>query len=253
MSTGRRSDDRWLRRFGSCGPADLQLFCFHHAGGSAALYRRWAGLLPAGIEPVAVQLPGRADRLREPALQAMWPLVDTLVEVLEPLLERPFAFYGLSMGGKTAWALAHRLRERSHPMPVALFLASVAAPACAEGPRTWDDTGELLAYLQAMGGTPPEIFAEPELLAAVLPTVRADLNLVDSFDYRPSTPLDVRIRAFVGADDAELTEARMAQWRQETRGPFRLDTVTGGHFFDDDGERRVVGMVAADLEQGLAR
>src|SRR6266480_1771428 len=106
-------DRRWFKRFGRRdGPADLRLWCFHHAGGSASMYRHWPRLLPPPIEPVAVQLPGRADRFGEPAFDRMAPLVDELVEVLKPLLDRPFACYGVSMGSRVAWTLSHVLRAR---------------------------------------------------------------------------------------------------------------------------------------------
>jgi medium-chain acyl-[acyl-carrier-protein] hydrolase len=245
----RDGDTRWLKRIRRAGPSDVRVFCFHHAGGTAAMYRAWSDLLPISIEPIALQLPGRADRFREPPLDAMWPLVDALVEVLEPLLDQPFAFYGLSMGGKTAWALTHRLRDKAMPMPSALFLASVAAPVWNEGRYICDDTDDLVAYLRKMGGTPPEFFEQPELLAAVLPTLRADLTLVDSFHYRPATPLDVPIHAFAGVDDLEGSADRMSGWHAETRGPFRLDSVSGGHFFDAAGERQVVRMVVDDHER----
>lgn len=255
MVSVQAQDDpaRWLKRFGRRGPSDARLFCFHHAGGAASMYRDWSRLMPSSIEPIAVQLPGRADRFREPPLDAMAPLVDALVEVIEPLLERPFAFYGLSMGGKVAWTLTHRLREHAMPMPSVLFLASVAAPAWQEGRANWDvRTEDLVRYLREMGGTPPEVLEQPEFLASLLPTLRADLTLVDTFQFRATTPLDVPIRAFAGVDDVEGSPERMSGWRAETCGRFDLDVVPGGHFFDPAGERQVIRTVADDVQRELA-
>src|SRR5687768_15964641 len=119
--------------------------------------RRWGQLLPAAIEPVAVQLPGRGDRFREPPLDAMAPLLDVLVDEIGPLLDRPYAFYGLSMGARVAWALTHRLREERRPLPCALFLASAAAPGWEESQPDWEERkADLVGYLREMGGTPPE-------------------------------------------------------------------------------------------------
>src|SRR4029077_2626378 len=102
---------RWFKRFARRDePAELRLLCFHHAGGSASMYRHWPRLLPPSIEPIAVQLPGRADRFGEPAFDRMVSLVDELVEVLKPLLDRPFACFGVSMGSRVAWTLTHALR-----------------------------------------------------------------------------------------------------------------------------------------------
>jgi medium-chain acyl-[acyl-carrier-protein] hydrolase len=243
---------RWLRTFGSRAPGDLRLFCFHHAGGAAAAYREWPRLLPTGIEPVAVQLPGRAERFREPALDRMPVLLDHLVEELRPLLGEPYALYGLSMGARVAWALTHRLRDEGLPMPSRLFLANVAAPGRQEGQAVWTDAA-VLDYLRQMGGTPPEIFAEPALLAGLLPALRADLTLVDSFHWRPATPLTIPIHAFAGMDDREGAPERMREWRAETVGDFALDVVSGGHFFDPAGTRQVIGAVAGDLLRATAR
>jgi medium-chain acyl-[acyl-carrier-protein] hydrolase len=244
---------RWFKRPRRGRTSDVRLFCFHHAGGTAALYREWPQLLPTVIAPVAVQLPGRADRFREPPFETMAQLLDELIEVIGPLLDQPFAFYGLSMGARVSWALAHHLRSRQLPMPAALYLASVAAPGCEEGRADWDVGKEdLLRYLRTMGGTPPELFSEPELLASLLPTLRADLTVVDSFRFRPPRPLDLPIRAFAGLDDAEGPPDRMRGWRAETRGRFDLDVVPGGHFFNAAGELQVIRTITDDLLRELA-
>jgi len=244
---------RWLKRYGGRVRPAARLFCFHHAGGTAAMYRDWAGLLPPSIEPVAVQLPGRADRLREPPYTAMPSLVAALVEVVEPLLDLPFACYGLSMGAKVCWALTHRLRERAMPMPLGLYLAGAAAPGWQEGRADWNvPDEELVGYLREMGGTQPEIFSHPQLLASLLPTLRADLTLVDTFHFQPTVPLAVLIRAFAGTEDVEGGPERMRGWGRQTSRRFTLEAVPGGHFFDAAGERRVARAIIDDLRRELA-
>lgn len=250
-----RQDDtaRWFLRYRRDERPDVRLFCFHHAGGSASIYREWSELLPGFIEPVAVQLPGRAGRLWERPFATMAPLVDALVDALWPMLDRPFACYGLSMGAKVCWALTHRLRELAMPMPIALYLAGAAAPEWREGRTDWELHPEaLIAYLREMGGTPPQIFEEPELLAVLLPTLRADLTLVDNFRFHPATPLAVPIRAFAGVDDVEGSAERMHGWRAQTTEWFALDTVPGGHFFDATGERQVIRTITEDLRRELS-
>jgi surfactin synthase thioesterase subunit len=253
-AVGVRDDSaRWFKRFRRDGRGDVRLFCFHHAGGTASVFRTWPQQMPRTIEPVAVQLPGRADRFRTPPMESMASLVDVLVEVLEPLLDQPFAFFGLSMGAKVAWALGHRLRDQGLPAPTVLFVASAAAPAWSEGRASWNTPDDdLIAYLRTMGETPPEIFSEPQLLAALLPTLRADLTLVDTFRMVPATPLTVPIRAFAGIDDPEGTPERMCGWATETSGRFELDVVSGGHLFDTAGELHVIRTISADLGRELA-
>lgn len=242
----------WLRRPAGHADAAVRLFCFHHAGGSAALFRDWPRLMPAVIEPIAVQLPGRADRFAEPPFDSMPELIEVLTGELAPLLGQPFAFYGLSMGAAIAWALAHRLRDEDMPAPSALYLASIAAPSLEVDHQVlWED--DVVGYLRSMGGTPPELFDQPELLASLLPMVRADLTAVDTFHFRPAVPLDMPIHAFAGSQDAEGEPERMSGWRSETRGRFDLDVIQGGHFFDPPGELQVIRTVSTELMAGAER
>jgi medium-chain acyl-[acyl-carrier-protein] hydrolase len=240
---------RWFKRFGRRdGPAEIRLLCFHHAGGNAGMYRQWPRLLPPAIELVAVQLPGRADRFGEPPFDRMRPLVDALIEALKPLLDRPFACYGASMGSRVAWALAHALRERSMPMPIQLSVACDTAPSLDDGTWPWEGRADgLEGYMREMGGTPPAVLAEPELLEALLPTLRADLHVLSTHKFRPAVPLDVPIRAFAGTGDTAAPPHRMSAWRAETTARFDLDVLDTGHFFDAEAERRVAETVGQDL------
>ncbi|MGZ2359823.1 alpha/beta fold hydrolase [Streptomyces sp. 372A] len=233
---------RWLKRFGRhSGTADIQLLCFHHAGGNAAMYRQWPKLLPSGIEVVAVQLPGRTDRFKERPYERIEPLLDDLVEVITPLLDRPFACYGISMGARVAWALSHTLRERAMPQPRRLFLAANAAPNTDDGVLEWEGREDgLEGYLRAMGGTPEEVLSQPDLMAALLPVLRADLTVLS--DYRPEhrLPLTMPIHAFAGVEDFSAPPERMTGWQEETVGSFGLTRVPGGHFITGPAEQQVL-------------
>lgn len=252
MSQALDVDRRWFKRFGRADPPDpavrVRLLCFHHAGGSAGTYRRWRPLLPPWVELVAVQLPGRADRFGEPAHDRMTALVDDLVEVLDPLTDLPFACFGVSMGSRVAWAVAHELRDRGLPEPVTLFLACDPAPALDDGTWPWQDrTDGLPGYLREMGGTPQEVLDQPEMLAALLPALRNDLTVLETHDVHPGRPLTVPVHAFAAVDDTSLRPERMEPWRTETTGPFALHRLPGGHFLTPEAERAVIDLVVADL------
>jgi surfactin synthase thioesterase subunit len=239
---------RWFKRFGRTGRSRIRLFCLHHAGGAASLYRAWPRLLPEDIEPVAVQLPGRADRFSEPAYDRMEPLVAELVDAIGPLLDQPFACYGTSMGARVAWALSHALRERALPMPQVLYVASNPAPRSGNGAwdLNWPDE-RLVRYLRDLGSTPPEALDDPDLLAVLMPTLRADLTLLTRYTARSASPLDVPIHAFAATGDTEASAARMRAWAAETSAAFALDLVPGGHLFDPAGVRQVIRTITDDL------
>lgn len=242
------ADRRWFKRFGRTGPAETRLLCFHYAGGNASVFRQWPQQLPWYVEAVAVQLPGRTDRFREPPYERMGPLVDDLVEAVRPMLGTPFSFYGVSMGARVAWALAHTLRDRGLPSPRRLFTAASVAPALDDGRWEWEGGEEgLEGYIRDMGGTPVEVLEQPELLAGLLPTLRADLTVLSTHGFRPGTPLDVPIHAFAGTEDPEAPPERMADWAKETRAGFRLTGVPGGHFFNAEGRRQVIRAIVDDF------
>jgi len=246
MST--RDEQRWLKYFGRGKQAKVHLLCFHHAGGNASMYRDWPGLMPESIQPVAVQLPGRLERFTEAPYDTMDTLLGRLVDVLRPLLGQPFAFYGASMGARVAWALTHTLRERDLPLPRKLYVASCQAPSLDEPHRAVDGSdSSLISYITALGGTPPEILADPYLLSGLLPALRADLSVLNTHAPRPTAPLDVPIRGFAGRADADAPPARMMAWRAETSACFDLNVVDGGHFFSEAGQRQATALISADL------
>jgi len=242
-------DRRWFKRFGrKDDDARVRVLCFHHAGGSASMYREWPRRMPRSIEPVAVHLPGRADRFAEPAHQHMETLVDDLLDVIKPLLDRPYACYGISMGARVAWALVHALRDCAMPLPTRLYLACDPAPSTDSGSWPWQGRSDgLEGYMREMGGTPPEVLDQPELLRALLPTLSADLNVLSTHDFHPATPLDLPIVAFAAVNDPFGQPDRMEHWRTETTAGFELVRLPGGHFLTEDAETRVIETIVRDL------
>src|SRR5437879_2521509 len=110
----------------------LRLFCIPHSGGSAAAYRAWPASLPADIEVCAIQLPGRAERLREPPLDRVDAMVRGIVEAVKPLLsEAPFAIFGHSLGGLLAFEVGRALRREGGPLPAQVFVSSCYPPNAA--------------------------------------------------------------------------------------------------------------------------
>lgn len=238
----------WTRSYAGRADAAMRLFCFPYAGATASIFRTWHTALPAEIEPVAIQLPGRDDRFDEPPYEHMTPLITELADVLLPLLDKPYACYGFSMGARVALALAHELRGRGLPAPKRLFVASSAAPALRRPVRGWDEPEEgLVAYLRELGGTPPELFDNPSLLALFLPSLRADLCVVGTCPIAETTPLDVPIRAFAGEPDIEAPPARMRDWARETNAEFELTILAGSHFFPEAETMRMMEIISTDL------
>lgn len=227
----------------------MKLLCLPHAGGSAAVYARWTRLFGPAVRVVPVEYPGHGRRLREPLHTSSATLVDRLVEELGPVLrEGPFAVFGHSMGGLLAFRLTHELVRRRLPPPARLFLSG-ARPPGRPAPAALHALGDdgLRAALADLGGAPAEVLAHPELVGMLLPVVRADLLLAETWAFRPPQPLDVPVSVLSGLADPLAPPGLMADWRPHFAGAFARRAYPGGHFFPFD----AAGGVPADVARAL--
>ena len=211
----------------------MRLICFPYAGGGASIFRSWGqdSMLP-GVEVCAVQFPGREARITECPVDDVRQLVPLLREGLEPYLDRPFAFFGHSIGALVSFELARELRRTRYPEPCHLFVSGCPAPQLPHPERMWDlPEEEFLERLCQFNGTPPEVLNHPELMDMILPTIRADFALRDRYVYREEPPLNCSITAFGGMSDQHVSGADLRAWRQHTRERFQLWLFQGDHFF----------------------
>jgi surfactin synthase thioesterase subunit/glycosyltransferase involved in cell wall biosynthesis len=230
----------------------LRLFCLPHAGGGTALYRGWQSHLPDSVLLAPIRLPGRESRLNEKPYERMEELVAALGEAMQPHLDRPFAFFGHSMGAGIAFELTRWLRRRALPLPRALMVSGAGAPQlrlASLPPIAWDDRA-LLEHLRRLGGVPPEL-PEHEELGRLLAVLRTDLNLYRSYVYHPEPPLAVPIRAYGGAADPNLRTDQLEAWREQTTAGFRLTLLPGGHFYLFSKDSGFLERLSKDLQELL--
>jgi medium-chain acyl-[acyl-carrier-protein] hydrolase len=225
-----------------------RLFCFPHAGGgtSSTLSRAREG---AELRIVPVRLPGRESRFSEAPFDRIEPLIAALAPAMERCLDRPFAFFGHSMGAIVAFELARELRRRGQPQPRMLIASGARAPRFRlhhVAPPDADDE-ELLSDLRRLSGTPDKLLGDEAALAAVLPALRADARLYRHYVYRPEQRLDCPIRAYGGEDDADITTAHLEAWAGETTAPFAFRRFRGGHFYLHTCHDEVLAALTEDL------
>jgi len=243
-------ETKWIVRTRSNHQPRVRLFCLPHAGGAANVYRRWHSGFPAEIQVCAIELPGRATRWSERAIDDAHELAETTAEALLPYLDRPFAIFGHSMGALLAFEVARALRRKARREPFLLIASGRGAPQCAPTePRiTHLPEREFIERLQARyQAIPQEVLAEPELLRFVVPLLRADLTLIETYAWTPDAPLACRIAAFGGAFDALVPEASLAAWREQTNGSFGVRMFPTGHFFSGTAEDLVLSAVADEI------
>lgn len=239
----------WISRSRSNPEAQLRLFCFPYAGGGASAYRSWWERLPPSIELLAIQPPGRENRLREPTITHFSHFMAQLTEAIRPTLTMPFAFFGHSMGGLLCFELARQLRRQNLPQPVHLFISAFRAP---QVPRRTDPIHDLpdpefIAELRRLNGTPQQVYNEPELLALLLPLLRHDFALVDDYRYAVEPPLAIPISAFGGTADDEVTTDELKAWKNHTNSKFRLRMLPGDHFFLNTLQPLILRAICQDL------
>jgi medium-chain acyl-[acyl-carrier-protein] hydrolase len=245
--------DRWVPFRNEGAAIRCRLFAFPHAGGNAAFYRPLRRFMPPEIDLCPVELPGRAARLDEPPFVSMSALMEELRHALQPLMAVPFGFFGHSVGSWMAYEAARQLRSLDGRTAIHLFVSGRRspdpAPAPSLPPRPRSDH-ELLAILDRFGGTPAAIMEHPELLAALLPALRADLALADGYSVDPEYHIDCPITALGGADDPSESGG-IQSWKEFTRGKFRTRLFPGGHFYISTAAEALTGEFVQDLHATL--
>jgi medium-chain acyl-[acyl-carrier-protein] hydrolase len=234
--------------------AEVRLFCFPYAGAGALVFRPWAAALPAWIELCPVQLPGREARLQEPPFTEWAPLVEAAGRGLSPDFDKPFAFFGHSMGALLAFELTRWLRRQGGPSPVHLFLSGREAPRATRERRWVHDLPEVefLAEMRHLNGTPPEVLAHAALMEMLAPMLRADFSIGERYVYGEEAPLACPVTALGGRADPSVEEARLAAWRAETSGPFAMQMFSGDHFFINSARPLLLERIAQDLRRSAS-
>jgi medium-chain acyl-[acyl-carrier-protein] hydrolase len=229
--------------------ARLRLFCLPYAGGGASIFRTWPAGLPAHVEVIAIQLPGRESRIKEQPYTRLDQLIQTFAHVLLPLLDTPFMVFGHSMGALIGFELARYLRDEYGYVPACLFVSGQAAPQLppSASPTHALQEPAFLERIRRLNGTPDEVFQQAELLQLVLPVLRADLTVCETYIYRPAAPLNCPISAFGGLEDATVSHGALSAWCEQTSRSFTLRMLPGNHFFLRGASNLLLQAISDDL------
>ncbi|MER7271674.1 thioesterase domain-containing protein [Micromonospora carbonacea] len=208
-----------------------RLVALPHAGGWPSAFRSWTRVVPAGVEFLVAQLPGRGLRAAEPPLRRVGPLVDGLAGALAERAPLPYVIVGHSFGSVLGYELT-RAMERAG-LPPRHLVVSARQPPCfpSEPPYGHRRTdAELLEHLVDIGGIAPDLLHRADLVRPALAAIRADLEAMETYE-RPATGTGVPILSLGAADDPIVVADRLHLWSLETTGPFARRMFTGGHFY----------------------
>ncbi|XP_060073359.1 S-acyl fatty acid synthase thioesterase, medium chain-like [Ylistrum balloti] len=216
--------------------ASCQLFCFPWAGGGSNFYANWGNMLPESLEVTGLTFPGREGRFKDPCCHSLEVMQKEIIAAILPKCrERPFAFWGHSLGALMCFDVAKTLKSEYNLEPERMFVSGVSAPHSAERKESKVyvkdlNDEEFKDFLKKLGGTPDEILRSEELMALFLPPLRADYELVDQYEYdlEGEAPLTCPIDITDGQYDIKHN---LKAWQDLTTGKLTIKMLPGGHFY----------------------
>ena len=237
---------------GTSSPVSERLYCFPYAGGSSSVFASWGRLLAPQLRVIGVDLPGHGSRFKDQPLGSVAGMADSAAEAIRnsesnfPRSGTGFAFYGHSLGAVIAYETARLLEDRFQAAPSHLFVGAARAPGLPPPlpPISHlDDTAFLDKVHGRYGGLPAILFEEPELLALVLPVLRADFKAYEIYSSPADPLLSQPVTAFVGEHDPVVDGTAMKPWSRATSNRFDLHVLSGGHFFLNDCRSQLLKLI----------
>ena len=229
--------------------AKLRLFCLPFAGGGSTSFRHWPELLPPYIELAAIEIPGRGSRLSEPCQRRINILVSQITKGIQPYLDKPYAFFGHSMGALLSFEISHTIREQLNQEPNLLFISGRGAPHMhsREKPIHVLPDDEFVEEIKKYNGTPKEVLEHEDLMDILTPILKADFEVCETYTYSEKQPLNCPITAFGGLQDASTSREQLQAWQDYTNGLFNLRMFMGDHFYLINTASELIHAITKDL------
>lgn len=240
---------KWIIRPQPYPQARLRLFCFPYAGGGAAVFRSWSTTLSPDVEVCPIELPGRGSRFSDPPLTHMPQLLQSLTQAILPYLDKPFAFFGHSMGALISFELAHALYDQHGQLPSYLIVSGRPAPQLppAKSIHLLPDA-HFLEEVRQFNGIPDHVLSNSELMSLFLPILRADFTLIETHAYSAAhSSLGCDIVAIGGLQDVNVNIEDLEAWREQTMQGFSIHLLQGDHFFIHSAQAQVLRLLKTKL------
>jgi surfactin synthase thioesterase subunit len=225
--------------------AAMRLFCFPYAGGNANAFFSWTNKLPDNIELVVFQMPGRVERSSEPLHQEMASVISELYEALPLLSDKPFCFFGHSLGSKVVIELSAHLQVLGGRMPSHIFVSGSLAPHLKNHSKMLYNLPkqEFINELSELNGTPKEILENVEFMSYLEPMLRADFKLAETYQYKRRIIINSDVTILGGINDIDIPKCKQNRWSELFKGNAEHFMFNGGHFFIDEAQEDVLACV----------
>lgn len=225
--------DRTFKFFNSSSDNKIRLFVFPFVGGRASLFRNWEDYLSKQVEICCLQLPGREERYYEKPYVHINECLQELSENFQKFIELPYVFFGHSMGSLFCYEISRFLESMNVPLPLHVFLSGARPPrkfimdSCISQLNDDDLVDELKKY----NGIPEDILNEKDYIKIFLPIIRADLLIMESYNFNNNYRFSMPLTVFGGESDSAVDCKELKEWNDFTRAYCRIFILPGDHFF----------------------
>ena len=229
-----------------------RVFLFPHSGAGASAYNQWPEYFEqSGIDLISVQLPGRENRFGDKAISHLPLLIDNLLSAITPLTDKPFIFFGHSLGALIAFELCRALRRKGLPLPSQLFASAFHPPKLPNPNKELHQLSQrsFIDGIREYGNTPDKVLSNEMLMDILLPMLRADFSLHETYQYREELPLSCPITIFKGSNDTFAKPEDMHHWHQETSASYEEIEYKGQHFFINEHRQSISQRLVNSLEK----
>lgn len=246
-----RSD--WFRHIRSNDESKLRLFCFPYAGSGPSIFSEWPADISKVFDVMGVIYPGRESLSSQAPLNDLSDIVEKIFTNILPYLDRPFAFFGHSMGAYVSYELAKQLKERQGLSPEHLFLSGASAPHIVnENPVHALPPSEFLRALIELNGFPLEVLQSPELVHLALPLLRADFTSCETYHYTAGQPIDTPMTALGGDNDPRVAIDELEAWQHHSTAMFSSQVFKGDHFYLREHQSQLVSSINQELLKAIS-
>lgn len=232
METRPDTSDLLVARGPRARPNYRRVVAIPYAGAGPNTVAIWAEAMDEGTEALFVRLPGRETRFSEPPLVDAREAARQVADAIGSLAPLPTVLLGHSMGSLVAYLTAVQLAQVGLGHLAGLIVSGLNPPhadtLCPRVGRMADS--EFIAVLDRLGGLPAGFSDNRELIDLLLPLLRADFSLVETYRHVDTNPLPVQIVAISGERDCLAPRDAAIGWGRYTDVGFHSVVHDGDHF-----------------------
>ncbi|WP_328537474.1 thioesterase II family protein [Streptomyces sp. NBC_00344] len=212
------------------------LLCLPFAGAGASFYAPWQDLGVPGIDVLPLLLPGRERRIVEDPYTDVHEAADGLVpQVLDLLPDGgPVTLFGHCLGALVAHELTRRLLETDGLRVVRLFVSGTPIVPLTPPERQAtgiEDDEVFLERVKEFAGYQHEAFADSEMRELLMPALRADVRMHETYEPRERKPLPVPVTAIRGRNDTLVSLDSIGSWDEVAGRGFETVELPGEHMY----------------------